>query len=68
MLVAASRVWLGVHWASDAVGGLLLAALGVLGSERLIAATHPDGGCSRARRTDRDEIEAAVPCPDAVGR
>ena len=45
LLVAASRVWLGVHWASDAVGGLLLAAMGVLGSERLIAAAHRGRGC-----------------------
>ena len=45
VLVAASRVWLGVHWTSDAVGGLLLAVLGVLGSERLISRTHGGRGC-----------------------
>jgi undecaprenyl-diphosphatase len=40
VLVAASRVWLGVHWASDVVAALALAVLGVAGSERLIRATH----------------------------
>lgn len=65
VLVAASRVWLGVHWASDAIGGLLLATLGVLGSERLIAATHPGGGCGGPHQAD---VEVEVPCLDAVGR
>jgi len=37
--VAASRVWLGVHWTSDVVGGLLLAVLGVAGAERAMHAT-----------------------------
>ena len=49
VLVAASRVWLGVHWASDAVGGLLVAGLGVLAAERVIAAAHPAGGCGGGR-------------------
>jgi undecaprenyl-diphosphatase len=46
VLVAASRVWLGVHWTSDVVGGLLLAVLGVAGSERVIRFAHGTaGGC-----------------------
>lgn len=40
VLVAASRVWLGVHWTSDVVAALALAVLGVAGSERLIRLTH----------------------------
>jgi undecaprenyl-diphosphatase len=46
--VAASRVWLGVHWTSDVVGGLLLAVLGVLAAERFIDQVH-GGSCSLTR-------------------
>lgn len=45
LLVAASRVWLGVHWASDVVGGLLLAVLAVYGSERFIESAHGGRPC-----------------------
>jgi len=55
--VAASRVWLGVHWASDAVGGLLLAVLGVLGSERLIGVVH-GGGCGSGPGAVADRPDA----------
>ena len=57
VLVAVSRVWLGVHWASDVVAGLVLAVLGVAGAEWFIAATH--GGCS-SRRLERDDVGEEV--------
>jgi undecaprenyl-diphosphatase len=40
VLVAMSRVWLGVHWGSDVVAALALAVLGVAAAERFISATH----------------------------
>jgi undecaprenyl-diphosphatase len=45
VFVAASRVWLGVHWASDVVAALALAVLGVAAAEWFIGATH--GRCGR---------------------
>jgi undecaprenyl-diphosphatase len=48
VLVAISRVWLGVHWTSDVVASLALAVLGVFGAERFISATHGCQGCARS--------------------
>jgi undecaprenyl-diphosphatase len=43
VLVAASRVVLGVHWPSDVVASLLLAIMGVAAAERFVEATHSYG-------------------------
>jgi undecaprenyl-diphosphatase len=47
VLVAGSRVYLGVHWFSDAVAGLLLGSFFLLGVEALLAFAHRRHGCGR---------------------
>ncbi len=41
VLVAWSRVWLGVHWTSDVVGGLAIAFITLYAAETLIDRRHP---------------------------
>jgi membrane-associated phospholipid phosphatase len=53
VLVAASRVWLGVHWTSDVIASLLLVVLGVAAAERFIIAAHAGSGCAEARAATR---------------
>jgi len=40
IIVAASRVWLGVHYTTDVIASLMLASLGVLVAERFIDRMH----------------------------
>jgi len=55
VLVAMSRVWLGVHWGSDVVAAVALAVLGVAAAERFIRVTH--GHRCVAGRSDRADAE-----------
>jgi membrane-associated phospholipid phosphatase len=49
VLVALSRVWLGVHWASDVVASLALAVLGVAVAERYVVRPHCACSAAEAR-------------------
>jgi undecaprenyl-diphosphatase len=67
VLVAFSRVWLGVHWASDVVAALALAVLGVALAERYVI--RPDCTCSSpASRLSRRGREADDLGPQTVDR
>ena len=45
-LISASRVYLGVHWFSDVVGGLIVGSLYLVAVDRLLAWRHERHGCS----------------------
>jgi len=47
--IAASRVYLGVHWATDVFAGLLIGSLYLLVVEVVFLRWHPDGGCGQPR-------------------
>ncbi len=66
VLVAASRVWLGVHWTSDVIAALALSVLGVAAAERFIRTTHgtrhPKGTrcCEGSGAPELDDVDADV--------
>lgn len=65
--VAVSRVWLGVHFASDVLASVVLAIIGVAAAERFVRATQKPGCCTpvsadgdEAAHLDADVVERPV--------
>lgn len=48
--IGASRIYLGVHWFSDVVGGLIVGAFFLVGVERVLVRRHRRGPCTRGCR------------------
>ena len=63
VLVAMSRVWLGVHWTSDVIASIALAVIGVALAERFVI--RPECRCSPS---SRDGAEADHLGTEAVDR
>jgi undecaprenyl-diphosphatase len=59
LLVAASRVYMGVHWLSDAIGALVFGAVYLLVIERIGDASHRRYPCSDF--VEKRDLESPVP-------